>query len=132
LQRNLANQEANDRKLIYRMMKERNGKLSKTHRLLAKIDIEFLSTYDDLFALIMAKDRALSIKTKELIVIGILASKGQYDALNTHVKRALKIGVTRAEAMEVLEVAMLYAGTESMIRGGIELVDALKGGKDKL
>ena len=132
MQRNLANQEANDRKLIYRMMKERNGKLSKTHRLLAKIDIEFLSTYDDLFALIMAKDRALSIKTKELIVIGILASKGQYDALNTHVKRALKIGVTRAEAMEVLEVAMLYAGTESMIRGGIELVDALKGGKDKL
>jgi alkylhydroperoxidase/carboxymuconolactone decarboxylase family protein YurZ len=114
------------------MAQERNGKLSKMHHLLARTDIEFLSTYDDLFALLMTNDRALTIKTKELVVIGILASKGQYDALNTHIKRALKVGVTEAEVIEVLEVAMLYAGTESMIRGGIELIHALKRGKEKL
>jgi alkylhydroperoxidase/carboxymuconolactone decarboxylase family protein YurZ len=122
----------NIQKLIKKMMRERNGKLSKMHHLLARTDIEFLSTYDDLFALVMTNDRVLTIKTKELIVIGILASKGQYDALNTHIKRAVRVGVTRAEIIEVLEVAMLYSGTESMIRGGVELIDALKRGKEKI
>jgi alkylhydroperoxidase/carboxymuconolactone decarboxylase family protein YurZ len=114
------------------MRKERHGKLSKSHLLLARKDFEFLSVYDELFRLVMTKNRALDIKSKELIVMGILASKGEYDALSTHIHRSLSIGITESQILEVLEIAMVYSGAEAMLRGGLELIDALHGGKGKL
>jgi alkylhydroperoxidase/carboxymuconolactone decarboxylase family protein YurZ len=114
------------------MRKERYGRLSKTHFLLAERDLEFLSLYDDLFSLVMTKKRALDLRSKEFIAMGILASKGEYDALNTHIHRALEIGISESEILEVLETTMLYSGTEAMLRGCLELIDTLKGKKEKL
>ena len=100
--------------------------------LIAKTDPEFLQIYDQLFALLMTKNRALTVEVKELIVMGILAARGQYDALNTHMHRALKIGIEKEKIIETLEVAMMYSGTESMLRGGVELLGSLHRGKEKL
>jgi len=111
--------------LIRKMKRERHGTISKTHELIAKDDPEFAMKYDDLFELLMTKNRALKVETKELVVMGILASKGQYDALKTHLQRALTIGVSREEIIEVLELAMLYGGTESLIHGGLSLIEIL-------
>jgi alkylhydroperoxidase/carboxymuconolactone decarboxylase family protein YurZ len=113
-------------KLIEKMKRERNGKLTKSHHFFAKSDPEFLAVYDDLFALVMTKDRNISVKCKELIAIGILAAKGEYDALKLHLSRALEAGVTRAEIIEALEVTMMYSGAESMIYGSLELINVLK------
>ncbi len=85
------------------------------------MDPEFAEAYEDLFELLMTKDRMLSVKTKELLVIGILATKAEYDALDTHIQRALRIGITSREILEVLEVGMMYGGTESMIFGAQHL-----------
>ena len=109
-----------------RMKAERHGEISKTHELLIREDPEFAEKYDDLFALLMTEDRTLSIHTKELIVMGMLAVKGQYGALKMHIQRALKVGVTQAEIVEMLEVAMMYGGTESMIHGGLALLETLE------
>jgi 4-carboxymuconolactone decarboxylase len=107
--------------LIRRMMAARYGKILPTHRLLAATDLEFTEAYEKLFEILMTKDRTLSVKTKELVAIGILSTKGQFEALETHIRRALRIGVTSKQILEVLEVAMLYGGTESLIFGADSL-----------
>jgi alkylhydroperoxidase/carboxymuconolactone decarboxylase family protein YurZ len=111
--------------LIKKMEAERHGEISRTHHLLVQSDPEFAQRYDDLFEILMARDRLLKIRTKELIVIGMLAAQGEYAALKTHMKRALKTDVTQQEIIEVLELAMMYGGAESMIHGGQALIELL-------
>lgn len=114
----------NSEELIARMKKERFGKLSEAHVHLAKRDPEFTQTYDDLFQLLMATKRQLTIEQKELVVIGMLAVKGQFPAMRTHVRRALQSGVTENQILEALELAMMYGGTESMIHGTLAMLEA--------
>lgn len=114
------------RRLIARMKKERGGEISKTHEYLARSDPDFTEIYDELFEVLWTKKRVLPTKVKELVVIAILASKGQYDALRTHIKRAREKGVSPQEILETLENTMLYAGAESLIHGGLELLKVLE------
>lgn len=115
--------------LIEKMKRERFGRLSDAHVHLAMNDPEFMQTYDDLFQLVMTKERQLSIMQKELIVIAMLAVKGQYAAMRTHVRRAHEIGVKDGQIIEVLELAMMYGGTESMIHGTLAMLEAAEKGK---
>lgn len=113
-------------KLLELMKKERYGRLSDAHVFLVNRDTDFMEEYDALFRFLMTKDRRLRVKEKELIVIGMLAVKGQYNAMKGHVRRALLAGVQVDQMVEVLELAMLYGGTESMIQGGLAMLDVLK------
>ena len=115
--------------LIDKMKRERFGRLSDAHVHLAMNDPEFMQTYDDLFQLIMTKERQLSITQKELIVIAMLAVKGQYAAMRTHVRRARESGVKDGQILEALELAMMYGGTESMIHGTLAVLEASEKGK---
>jgi len=113
--------------LLERMKRERYGKVPAALELLARSDPEFTEKYDDLFQLLMTRDRTLTVKSKELMVIGILASKGEYDGLKEHIDRALTIGVSRRAIIEALELAMLYGGgAPSLVFGGLALIDSLK------
>jgi alkylhydroperoxidase/carboxymuconolactone decarboxylase family protein YurZ len=58
--------------------------------------------------------------------MGILASRGAFDALRIHIDRGLKSGLKGVQILEALEVSMLYGGTESMIIGGQILAEATK------
>ncbi len=49
--------------------------------LLAKNDPTFVVMYDDLLQLLLSKNRTLSVKTKEMVVAGILATREEHDAL---------------------------------------------------
>lgn len=108
------------------MKKERGGEISKTHEYLARNDPDFTEIYDKLFEVLWTKKRTLPTKVKELVVIAILASKGQYDALRTHIRRAREKGVSPQEILETLENTMLYGGAEALIHGGLELLKVLE------
>jgi alkylhydroperoxidase/carboxymuconolactone decarboxylase family protein YurZ len=95
------------------------GYLHESHKVLLANDPDFLNVYDQLYRYILMerKEPELHVKTKELVVIGILASKGEYAALELHVKRALDLGDTPLEILEALEAAMFYSGAPSLIYG---------------
>jgi 4-carboxymuconolactone decarboxylase len=105
--------------------KEKRGYLLESHRFLAAHDPEFLEAYENLFEKVMTEDRALTVKTKELIVIALLASKGQYPAVQLHAKRAMEHQATAGEVLESLETAMLYSGAPSLIYGLDPLIKLL-------
>lgn len=117
---------ASSDKLIQKIKRERHGTIPKSLEFFANDDPEFTSKYDELFELLCTKDRTLGVKTSELVILGILASKGQYDALKTHIDRALATGVSRGAIMEAIELAMFYGGgAPSLIYGGLSLIKSL-------
>ncbi|PON15653.1 hypothetical protein C2W62_22660 [Candidatus Entotheonella serta] len=53
----------------------------------------------------------LSVVVKELVVIGILASRGlQYGGVEAHMRRALEYGATRDELFEAIKAAAVPGG----------------------
>jgi AhpD family alkylhydroperoxidase len=56
------------------------------------------------------KDGALSVKTKELIAIGLAISVKSKPCLKIHLKKGMDAGVTREEIAEVLSVAVDICG----------------------
>jgi len=100
------------------MLKVR-GYLQESHKVLLANDPEYLNAYDNLYAYVLKgkKSDKLPVKFRELVVIGILASKGEYSALELHIKRALELGTSPLEIIEALEVTMFYAGAPSLMYG---------------
>ncbi len=50
-------------------------------------------------------DGALDLKTKELIALGVSLATGADNCIDGHLRKAIKLGATRAELEEVVEVS---------------------------
>lgn len=70
------------------------------------------------------QDGALSVKTKELISLGIAITVRCDGCIAFHVHDALQAGATRAEITETIGVAILMGGGPSVIYG-CEALEAL-------
>jgi AhpD family alkylhydroperoxidase len=67
---------------------------------------------------------ALTIKTKELIALGIAISLRCNGCIPYHIKNALDAGANFSEIMETIGVAILMGGSSSMVYG-CEALEAL-------
>ena len=56
------------------------------------------------------REGALSVKVKEMIIIGILAARGLQYGVAAHMRRAVEFGATRQELFEALKAAHLPGG----------------------
>ena len=68
----------------------------------------------------------LDIKTKELILIGICASQGEYEAVARQVRGALNQGATRDEIIEAITTCAPYIGyprTNASLRAAQQVFD---------
>ena len=73
------------------------------------LDPEYSAVRDELRRVAMSAG-ALSVKFKEMIVIGILASRGLQYGVAAHMRRAVQYGATRQELFEVLKAAHIPGG----------------------
>ena len=55
-------------------------------------------------------DGTLSVKVKELIVLGVLASRGLQYGVEAHMRRAIEHGATRDELFEAIKAAAVPGG----------------------
>jgi AhpD family alkylhydroperoxidase len=95
--------------LIEAMEKDR-GYLQAAWRYLATKDVDFMEAYNNLYGAGLNAGKALPVKVRELIAIGILAFRGNDGGVYEHMKRALKHGATKQELIEALETAMIPGG----------------------
>ena len=58
----------------------------------------------------LMKEGALSVKTKELIAVGIAVATRCQPCIYAHVEKSLKAGATGAEIMEAAGVAVMMGG----------------------
>ena len=87
---------------------------------LAKLCPDVMKAFGDLHEA-GVKDGSLSLKTKELIAIGISVSIRCNDCITGHVKAALDAGATPEEIAEAVGVAVFMSGGPGTAYGGLAI-----------
>ena len=102
--------------LLKRMQKAR-GYMLPPWVFLAENDMRFMEAYNGLYERGLTDGKALRAKVREFIAIGILAYRGQEEAVYTHCKRALRLGASKLELLEAIETAMIPGGGPTLAVG---------------
>src|ERR671932_1537291 len=102
---------------IDQMAKER-GYVLDYHKVMTEYDFDVLQAANGLVEAAYLKQRRLDRKTKELIFITSLtvmrASKGH---IQSHIRVALDLGVSKEEILEAIEIALPEAGIVAFQEG---------------
>jgi alkylhydroperoxidase/carboxymuconolactone decarboxylase family protein YurZ len=76
----------------------------------AREDPEYVAARGPLSQLSVGEGKALSIKYREMVIIGILAYRGRKEGVVTHMRRAIDHGATKRELLEAIESAAVPGG----------------------
>src|SRR2546426_11277553 len=77
---------------------------------LAREDPAYAAARQPVSALSVGEGKELSIKHREMVIIGILAYRGRQDGVVTHMKRAIDHGATKRELLEATYAAAVPGG----------------------
>jgi alkylhydroperoxidase/carboxymuconolactone decarboxylase family protein YurZ len=84
---------------------------------MAKEDPEYVRARGPLSALSVGEGKELSIKHREMVIIGILAYRSLQDGVVTHMRRAIQHGATKRELLEAIESAAVPGGGPTLSTG---------------
>lgn len=118
--------DAQRREAIVRRGEERRGFVPYWLRMMAEVDVDFLEAYERIYELTAVREGALPAKFRELVVVAAVAIGGYGPGLKEHVRRALRLGATKEEIVEVLQSAYFHTGALTLVHGMIALIDVLK------
>ena len=76
----------------------------------AQLDPAYAAARDEVRRLSVGDDGALTVKVKEFVVLGILASRGLQYGVEAHMRRALVYGATKDELFEAIKAAAVPGG----------------------
>jgi AhpD family alkylhydroperoxidase len=76
----------------------------------ATLDPAYAAARAEVRRLSVGEDGTLSVKVKELIVLGILASRGLQYGVEAHMRRAIEYGATQEELFEAIKAAAVPGG----------------------
>jgi len=76
----------------------------------AQLDPAYAAARAEVRRLSVGEGGALSVKVKELVVIGVLASRGLQYGVAAHMRRAIEYGATKEELFEAIKAAAVPGG----------------------
>src|SRR5437016_5640204 len=76
----------------------------------AQLDPAYAAARAEVRRLSVGEDGTLSVKVKELIVLGVLASRGLQYGVAAHMRRAIDYGATKEELFEAIKAAAVPGG----------------------
>ena len=76
----------------------------------AQLDPAYAAARAEVRRLSVGEEGTLSVKVKELIVIGVLASRGLQYGVEAHMRRAIDSGATKEELFEAMKAAAVPGG----------------------
>ena len=76
----------------------------------AQLDPTYAAARAEVRRLSVGEEGALSVKVKELVVIGVLASRGLQYGVAAHMRRAIAYGATKEELFEAIKAAAVPGG----------------------
>ncbi len=88
----------------------------------AREDPEYLEARQRLTDLSVGEGKALPIKYREMVIIGILAFRGREEGILPHMRRAITHGATKRELLEAIESAYVPGGGPTFSTGVQALV----------
>jgi len=110
--------ESEKQEYLKKMQAER-GYVLDFHKILADEDLAFLKSYNALLqTALFNPDSEIEEKTKRLILIAVLlAVRSPSKHIETHMRAAKALGVTKAEMLEVLKMTLMPAGLPAFMEG---------------
>jgi len=84
---------------------------------LAREDPDYVRARQPVTALSVGEGKELSIKYREMVIIGILAYRGRQEGVVTHMKRAVEHGATKRELLEAIYAAAVPGGGPTLSSG---------------
>ena len=76
----------------------------------AQLDPAYAAARAAVRRLSVGEDGTLSVKVKEFVVMGVLASRGLQYGVEAHMRRALEYGATKEELFEAIKAAAVPGG----------------------
>ena len=98
---------------------------------LAREDPEFMKARAPLSTLSFGEGKELSVKHKEMVIIGILAFRGREDGVVAHMRRAVEHGATKRELLEAIQAAAVPGGGPTLSTGVQALMELERTGAFK-
>jgi alkylhydroperoxidase/carboxymuconolactone decarboxylase family protein YurZ len=84
----------------------------------AREDPEYVKARQPLSALSVGEGKALPIKYREMVIIGILAFRGSsLEGMLAHMRRAIQHGATKRELLEAIQSAAVPGGGPTFAAG---------------
>ena len=83
----------------------------------AKEDPEYVKARQPMSELSIGEGRALRIKHREMVIIGILAFRGRKEGVSAHMLRAIQHGATKRELLEAIQSAAVPGGGPTFSTG---------------
>ncbi len=114
------------REAIVRRGEKRRGFVPYWLRMMADVDVDFLEAYERIYELTAVRKGKLPAKFREMIVCAAVAIGGYQPGLKEHIRRALRLGATKEEMIEVFQSAYFHTGALTLVHGMIGLIDVLK------
>ena len=114
------------REAVVRRGEKRRGFVPYWLRMMADVDVDFLEAYERIYELTAVRRGKLPAKFREMIVVAAVAIGGYQPGLKDHIRRALRLGATKEELVEVFQSAYFHTGALTLVHGMIGLIDVLK------
>ena len=112
-------------KLLIEKMKKDRGYIYPEWEFAAHNDPDFVEAYNTIYRLGLNDGEALSAKEKEFVAIGILAFRGNVDTTASHIQRAMRLGATEREILEVIETTLVPGGAPTFFSALSAMIKAL-------
>jgi alkylhydroperoxidase/carboxymuconolactone decarboxylase family protein YurZ len=114
------------REAIVKRGEQRRGFVPYWLRTMAEVDVDFLEAYERIYELTAVRKGKLPPKFREMIVVAAVSIGGYLPGIKDHVRRALRLGATREELIEVFQSAYFHTGALTLVHGMVALIDVLK------
>ena len=88
----------------------------------AKEDPEYVKARKPLTDLSVGEGKALPLKYREMVIIGILAYRGRQEGVLAHMRRAIDHGATKRELLEAIQSAAVPGGGPTFSSGAQALM----------
>ena len=98
---------------------------------LANEDPDYAAARGPVSALSVGEGKELSIKYREMVIIGILAFRGRDEGVVAHMRRAVEHGATKRELLEAVYAAAVPGGGPTLSSGVQGIMELEKEGAFK-
>ena len=94
------------------------GYTLEMHRIMAEVDMEWVTNYNQFIEATYTGQRLLDRKTKELLQVAVeTALRADVDQIQAHIRVALQEGATPMEVLEAMQCVIMPMGALAYRRG---------------